>query len=267
MSAANAPLDDISRLREFWDSRYQAFSLSESGWAGAGDTFNRYVYRCKSAAITRALHAHGLAPASPFTVLDAGCGQGYFADFYAHRFPGATYVGIDLSRGVVEHLRQTRPSIEVHEADLSRWSPVPSRRFDVIQCLEVLHLVLDDDVVRRAFLNFARLIDRSGVVLVTVRPGEADARPGPYLRFRPESQIRAWWQAAGLVERARVPLYYWMPDRGPSWQLTHPLFFRMPPAAIYAMDRLALRLGLPRATTGPDSQTVLVVLQVDAGGV
>jgi hypothetical protein len=43
MSAANASPDDIGRLREFWNSRYQDFTLSESGWAGAGDAFNHYV--------------------------------------------------------------------------------------------------------------------------------------------------------------------------------------------------------------------------------
>jgi SAM-dependent methyltransferase len=261
MPAAKAPLDDIGRLREFWNSRYQAFTLSESGWAGAGDAFNQYVYRCKSSAMTRALAAHGYSTTSRFGVLDAGCGQGYFADFYASRYPGASYVGLDLSRRVVDHLRVTRSAIEVHEGDLSRWSPTPARRFDVIQCLEVLHLILDDEVVGRAFANFARLVSENGVVLVTVRPGEDEASPGDYLRFRPESQMRAWWQAAGLVEQRRVPLYYWMPDRGPRWRVTHPLFFRMPPAAIYAMDRFALSLKLPRAATGPDSRTELVVLR------
>lgn len=261
MSAANAPPDDIGRLREFWNSRYQAFTLSESGWAGAGDAFNHYVYRCKSAAMTRALASRGYTAASTFAVLDAGCGQGYFADFYASRYPQAGYVGLDLSRRVIDHLRKTRPAIDVHEGDLSRWSPTPPRRFDVIQCLEVLHLILDDEVVSRAFANFGRLVSASGMVLVTVRPGEDEASPGTYLRFRPESQMRAWWQAAGLVEERRVPLYYWMPDRGPRWRLTHPLFFRLPPATIYAMDRVALSLRLPRAATGPDSRTELVVLQ------
>ena len=252
--------DDIARLRNFWNERYQAFSLSESGWSGAGDTFNEYVYRCKSAAVARALEYYGYTPASTFAVLDAGCGQGYFADFYAERHPKARYAGVDLSHRVVEHLRTTRPGIDVHEADLSSWSPEPLCRFDIIQCLEVLHLILDDAVVQRAFVNFARLAKAGGLVFVTVRPGEDDSSAGGYLRFRPESQMRAWWVAAGLVEQHRVPMYYWMPDQGPRWRATQPLFFRMSPAAIFAMDRLALALRLPRVATGPDSRTELVVL-------
>jgi SAM-dependent methyltransferase len=260
LPTADAPPDDISRLRDFWNARYQAFSLSESGWAGAGDEFNHYVYRCKSAAIVRALKYRGYSEGATFAVLDAGCGQGYFADFYADRFPNAAYVGLDLSRRVINHLRATRPAVEVHECDFSSWSPEPFRRFDVIQCLEVLHLILDDDVVRRTFLNFARLVRNAGVVLVTMRPGEEEASPGDYLRYRRESQMREWWESAGLVEHCRFPMYYWMPDQGPRWRATQPLFFRMPPAGIYALDRLALTIGLPRAATGPDSRTELVML-------
>jgi SAM-dependent methyltransferase len=263
MSTADASRDDISRLREFWNARYQSFSLSESGWSGAGESFNRFVYRCKSAAIRRALDRRGYSSSAPFGVLDAGCGQGFFADFYYEHYPNANYVGVDLSHRVVEHVKRTRPGVEVHEGDLSSWSPSPLRQFDVVQCLEVLHLVLDDEVVRRALVNFRRLLRASGIVLVTVRPGEDDAAAGGYLRFRPESQLRAWWQAAGLVECGRLPIYYWMPDQGPRWRWTRPLFFRLPPAAIYALDRAALTLRMPRVATGPDSQTQLVILETE----
>jgi SAM-dependent methyltransferase len=252
--------DDVRRLREFWNSRYRVFSLSESGWSGAGDGFNAYVYRCKSAAVTRALSSLAHTPASRFAVLDAGCGQGYFADFYRHRYPHATYVGLDLSERVIAHLRATRPSIDVHEGDLSCWRPAAVRAFDIVQCLEVLHLILDDDGVQRAFRNFRELLTESGVVLVTVRPGEDDLCPASYLRFRPESQLRAWWESAGLVELRRLPIYYWMADGGPRWRATQPLFFRLPPRIVYALDRVALSMRLPRASTGPDSRTELVML-------
>jgi SAM-dependent methyltransferase len=260
LSRADTASDDITRLREFWNTRYQAFSLSESGWSGAGDEFNHYVYRCKSAAVTRALRHRGYSDGATFAVLDAGCGQGYFADFYADRYPNANYVGLDLSRRVIAHLRRTRPSVEVHECDFSSWTPEPFRRFDVIQCLEVLHLILDDDVVQRAFLNFGRLVRTAGVVLVTMRPGDEDVSASSYLRYRPEAQIREWWEAAGLVEHKRIPMYYWMPDQGPRWRATRPLFFRMPAAGIFAMDRIASALRLPRVATGPDSQTELIIL-------
>lgn len=259
MSRADTP-DEVQRLRAFWEARYQGFSLSESGWSGAGDAFNRLVYRCKTAAARRALASCGHTAGSRFQVLDAGCGQGYFADFYARAFPHADYVGLDLSRRVISHLHATRPGIEAHEGDLSRWSPEPPRRFDVIQCLEVLHLILDDDVVQRAFENLAHLLMPGGALLVTVRPGEEEATPSHYLRHRAESRLRDWWQAAGLVERRRIPIYYWMPDGGPAWPAMRPVFFRLPAAAIYAADRLALRLRLPRVATGPDSKMALVVL-------
>src|SRR5262249_583039 len=112
---------DADRLRAFWDSRYQDFSLSESGWLGAGARLNEYLYPCQFAALRSALRAGGLSPTSRFSVLDAGCGQGHFARFYRHAYASATYVGVDISERVVAHLRRTIPGGEFHAVDLAAW--------------------------------------------------------------------------------------------------------------------------------------------------
>ena len=47
------PEDAATHAREFWDKRYQNFSLSESGWMGAGERYNAYLYACKRQALLR----------------------------------------------------------------------------------------------------------------------------------------------------------------------------------------------------------------------
>src|SRR5438067_1026359 len=102
------------RLRGFWNSRYQEFSLSESGWLGAGDRLNQYIYRCKTQALLQSLTMRGFSRTDEFSVLDAGCGQGYFAAFYRERYPAARYVGLDLSERAIAHLRRAEPGTEFH---------------------------------------------------------------------------------------------------------------------------------------------------------
>ena len=48
---ASAPRHDDARLREFWNNRYAEFTLSESGWLGAGEALNDRIYACKRQAL------------------------------------------------------------------------------------------------------------------------------------------------------------------------------------------------------------------------
>lgn len=46
----------------------------------------------------------------PTTVLDLGCGTGYFSDALRERFPQSLYVGLDLAAGMVTHARGRNPA-------------------------------------------------------------------------------------------------------------------------------------------------------------
>src|SRR4051794_37838196 len=158
---------DPVKLREFWDTRYATFELSESGWLNAVAGLNERIYACKVQALRTAIAAVGLRRDRPWSVLDAGCGQGYFARFYRGAFPAATYVGVDISRRAVDHLRSAIPEFEFHAADLSAWDDPRGRRFDLVQSLEVLHLILDDDAMIRAVASLTRQLAPGGSLLLT----------------------------------------------------------------------------------------------------
>jgi len=250
---------DVTRLRSFWDSRYRTFALSESGWAGAGEVHNRLVYRCKVAAIARALRRAGYTADRLFSVLDAGCGQGFFADFYARAFPRARYTGLDVSSRLIAHLRASRPEAEFETAEITTWN-AGGRRFDVVQSIEVLHLLLDDALVATALRNIGRWLTPGGVALVTaVLPTVTESRLG-YLRFQARRDFEAMIQQAGLRLDHDDPMYYFLPDGGPSWAWSRPLCHRLPRRVLYAVDRLALTLHAPRVATGPDSMMRLLTL-------
>src|SRR6185436_14212521 len=125
------------------------------------------IYDCKIQALERALRGLARNPVRPFSVLDAGCGQGYFARFYRDMYPAASYVGVDISERAVNHLQRTFRDAEFHFADIATWTDPARRRFEVVQSFEVLHLILDDRVFARAIATLTAHLADDGALLVT----------------------------------------------------------------------------------------------------
>jgi SAM-dependent methyltransferase len=251
-----------ARLREFWNQRYAEFTLSESGWLGAGEALNDRIYACKRQALRQAIAALGRTRDGGWSVLDAGCGQGHFARFYRAEYPKTSYLGLDISERAVTHLQHAIPDAEFHVANLCAWSDPRGRTFDVVQSVEVLHLILDDDAMLCALGNIARAVAPGGALLVTAALPEQTVQPSDYLRFR----SRAFWNRAiaslGLRIVAERPMYYWLPAGGPANRYVRYALTRPGPAALYAIDRMALALGLPQpASAGIDSHMRLLTLE------
>ena len=256
------PTTDDARLREFWNSRYAQFTLSESGCLGAGEGLNRRMYACKRQALRRAIAALGLTRREHWSILDAGCGQGHFARFYRDEYPAASYVGLDISGRAIAHQRQTIPDAEFHEGDLCEWDDPGGRTFDLVQSMEVLHLILDDEALTRALANLSRRLAPRGALLVTAALPEETVERHDYLRYR----SRAFWERAiaalGLRIVAERPMYYWLPAGGPANKYLRYALSRAGAGVLYALDRAAFRVGLPQpASAGIDSRMRLLTLQ------
>jgi len=260
---------DRERLRDFWNRRYGRFVLSESGWMGAGEQLNEQLYRCKRAAVRTALTAIGRTPRTPWSVLDAGCGQGYFARFYRDEYPHSAYVGVDISERVVEHVRAAIPHAEFYAGDLSEWTDAAGRTFDVVQCLDVMQMVLDDRLAADILTKMASLLAPGGSLLMTAPLPEATVVPSGYLRYRD----RAFWNEQFSASRLRVvgsqPIYYWLPAGGPANRYLRYACDRLGARALYWADRVALAARLPRpASSGIECGSRLITLQraIEAGG-
>lgn len=248
MSAVGSELD---RLRTFWNSRYRDFGLSESGWFGAGDRLNHYIYKCKTRALQHALSALGIDRVAAFAVLDAGCGQGYFAAFYREQYPAVRYVGLDISERAIAHVGAAEPGAELHVANLCDWSDPTGRRFDVIQSLEVLHLILDDGLVKQAVASLSSQLSARGALLLTAAVPDETHQPSDYLRYR----SRRFWTATLGALRLRIvrerPMYYWLPAGGPANRYARYALNRLGPRALYVTDRLGLAAHAPRPSPEP----------------
>jgi SAM-dependent methyltransferase len=171
------------------------------------------------------------------------CGFGYFGGFYRDEYPRATYVGVDISARAIQYARETMPDGEFFAADVAGWRHPAEMRFDVIQAIDVLQLLTDDAVFEAAMQNLQHHLAPGGVMLLPLMFAD---QPPPALHHKIRS--RAYFDALlariGLTVSAEFRIYYWLVDGGSPNRIMRAIFARLGAAALYAVDRLALTLGL-----------------------
>jgi SAM-dependent methyltransferase len=254
------------QLRNHWDERYATFSLEESGCLGAGAELSRMIYRAKEAALRKALCAAGFTPDSRFRVLDMACGFGYFAHFYRVHFPLASYTGVDLSGRAIAQARQTIPQAEFFADDVVTWRHPEAARFDVIQAVDVLQLLIDDHAFENAVKTLALHLADDGVLLVPLALSDSPPSASHH-RIRSPAYFARLIASLGLCVAREAPMYYWLVDGGPANRVCRAIFARLGAGALYFVDRLALKLGLE--DRHPDhviSRARLVTIRRQRGG-
>lgn len=117
--------------------------------------------------------------ARPFTLLDIGCGEGYYAGVISERFPNATVAGLDLSRDAVSAAARDGGRVHWLVADLKRM-PFANGAADVILDVltpanyeefrrvlsrdgELIKVIPDTDYLRQVRLAVAKHLRNGGV--------------------------------------------------------------------------------------------------------
>lgn len=121
----------------------------------------------------------------PITVLDAGCGEGYYARLLAEQFPQAQFLGLDISRDAITAAAREPGRANWLVADLKHL-PVADHSTDVL--LDVL--------TPADYAEFGRVLKADGW-LIKVVPG-AD-----YLR-EVRKTVAPWLRSGETYDNARV---------------------------------------------------------------
>jgi SAM-dependent methyltransferase len=146
-------------------------------------------------------------------ILDAGCGVGRLKAPLIGRYPGATYVGIDVSEYLCERYGWVQSRIEEYR---------PTVPFDLVICYDVLQY-LDDRAAARALANLARLSRAILYFSALTRADSRDncdrrrtdldvaSRPGEWYRARLRRGFRE--VGAGFWLRRGAPFTLWELER------------------------------------------------------
>jgi SAM-dependent methyltransferase len=101
-------------------------------------------------------------------VLDAGCGDGLITLALAKRYPGCSFLGVDVREGLLNAARarahaRRRLNVRFQHADVTR--KLPEGGFDVVLAIECLEEIEDDRAALRAI---AAALAPGGMLLVQV---------------------------------------------------------------------------------------------------
>lgn len=249
------------RLRSFWSAQYVDFSLHESGSPRLSAEQNELYYRCKENAYRRALRAGGVEFRSKPTILDAACGQGFFAAVAQRLLPGAAYTGLDISENAIGYLRERFPNFDWTCDDLCDPRFDLGRRFRVVQTIDFPYLVVDDDIQRQAITNLAGHVEAGGTLILTDTLPKHRIHAHAPVVYRPLRHYQNVLGKSGLELVAVIPMYYCVPEVGARFSRTGVAWRMLPPNVLFAIDRIGLTLKLPAHNASHESRMKMIVFK------
>jgi len=234
--------------RDFWQQRLaRQFDLRGSGETTLSLAYNRACYQLRSEVLTRALRDHDFDPRGK-TVLDVGCGTGFFTAWYLER--GADVTGMDIAPISIETLRSRHPQARFVLADVGE-HPVEGR-FSLVNAMDVLYHITEDQRWEAAVSHLAGAVEQGGLLVLSDAFSDM-GRLAEHNRMRPLALYRTHLNAAGLQLGGLYPTHLLLNrDLGPL------RFLNRAPALLLALDRVLLPLGVGR---GP-SNRILVARRV-----
>ncbi|MDD6041149.1 MAG: methyltransferase domain-containing protein [Clostridia bacterium] len=195
--------------------------------------FERGFYLPVAEAIARHL------PDAPLTVLDAGCGEGYYTRLLAERFPQAQWIGLDISRDAITAAARDPGRACWLVADLKHL-PVADASADVV--LDVL--------TPADYAEFGRVLKPGGLLVKAV--------PGADYLCEIRRCVAPWLRSGDTYDNARVIGHLKQhadPVQEDEVRVTRPLlpdearaFLRMTPMTFSVPDEVLDTLSLSEIT-------------------
>jgi len=100
----------------------------------------------------------------PASILDVGCGGGYFTRLLAYKYPKAKIIGIDYSSKAIEHAKRNKslPNLSF-EVPKTLELNAREKSFDVVTATLVCHHMSDSELVD--FLKRAAITARKAIII------------------------------------------------------------------------------------------------------
>jgi SAM-dependent methyltransferase len=170
---------------QYWEARHQATSggLDGVGLQGLGEAGNRLDYGEKWSQLEAVLRP--LLRNDHETLLDAGCGIGFFGSRAANL--GFDVLGVDFSESAIAQARSMYPTVEWRTGSLTSMG-LSGREFDVVLCVDVLFHVTDRATWVASLSSLASHVATRGSLIIqehlVVDSGDKSAQTSEHVRWR-----------------------------------------------------------------------------------
>ena len=146
------------RPRRYWESRHQRNrgTMRATGHRFLGEQANQADYALKSLMLLRCVE-RSCAVNQERSLLDAGCGTGYFSRKFESL--GFQVTGVDFAETAIRHAQEQGQGA-YRVADLSDLHL--KQEFDVVVCIDVLFHVVDDHLWKKVLSSLTRHLKPGG---------------------------------------------------------------------------------------------------------
>lgn len=168
--------DDVSLIRDF-EGMYGHCEDPH----GQSQEMDNLSYRLVSTAVDRAVEISRYETNRPLSIIDLGCGLGYFTGHLKKKFPDAYVCGIDISSRAIERASRIASDCVFQQADLKspKLTIAGGKRFHIAVALDSLYYFKDDEI-EGVLSNIRSLIVDAGFLMVGYHLPE-DMRFGRYI--------------------------------------------------------------------------------------
>lgn len=178
----------------YWNARHERESdLRSGGDMTYGEAANRMFYILRLSMLLD-VTGHQSSGTAPLSILDAGCGKGWFSREFA-RF-GHLVDAIDTSKAALAHCREQGGGPRYFQSSLSGWrSPW---LYDVVVAVDVVFHILDHDEWERSMRNLASLVRLGGRLAVSDWGADRDQAFGDYQMLRSRTRYLSLLDECGM---------------------------------------------------------------------
>jgi SAM-dependent methyltransferase len=163
----------------YWHDRYQKYGTTLRGAVdeGLSEAENVASKQDDARVVLELCRREGIDLGNA-SVLDVGCGNGFFAGFL--RDLGVKrYVGVDLTDVLFPRLREAYPDFQFHKVNIVE-SPV-SGEYDLVLMLYVINHIMEEELLSQAMHHVRQCLSDRGV-LILLPLHHVDKRRFFYLR-------------------------------------------------------------------------------------
>ena len=200
--------------QKYWEDRLKSrFNLTGVGNIVFDSKYNEYLYKLQLTVLKKALKKYAITLRGK-TILDIGCGTGFFSKFYLKNLAQVT--GIDITETSVESLNKSMPDGKFITMDISAELPGNreyfEKQFEIVNVLNVIFHIVDENRFKKTLENLSICLTEGGYLFISDYFGDSDVSPARHVKFRSLEKYKILHQN-GIEVLEVIPIYYFMNRR------------------------------------------------------
>ena len=192
---------------EYWERRLtEKFDLTGVGFRRKSVAYNKWVYKVRTTLLDSILGEKHW-PVEGKSVLDVGCGTGFFIDYWLTR-KAEPVTGIDIAEISVNRLKEGFPQARFFLADLSDPTLQLEGGYEYVSVFDVLFHIIDDCKFENVALNLARICQPGCKIFITDLFGKNTFAGVTHCRNRSRTIYKDVFSRHGFKLIAMKPLFF-----------------------------------------------------------